>query len=173
MPESIFPVLATYISPEPLRRRWREGSLSTEWAAAYPEVFDKDDLRIANTQAHLGYHYFEWLAAILLFHTQGFLSLVEKYAFRSHARKRRVIERICDPLSVEFILGMGRESKVQCPDLLIFKPDGSDWSFCEVKGPSDRLRQEQVTLFAEITGATGKAVHVVEFREAPAVQGAG
>lgn len=159
-------VLATFISSDTLRQRWREGSLAPVWAAAYPELFDPDDLRIARRQAHLGYHFFEWLAAILLFHTQGLSSLVEQYTFPSHDRKRELIERMCDPKSVEFLLSRGKGSLVQCPDLLVYRPDLSDWFFCEVKGPRDRLQDKQVVLFRELKAVTGKEVFVVEFRDA-------
>ena len=158
--------MATFVSTDRLHQRWRDGILAPEWAAAYPSIFDHDDLRMAGTQAHLGYHYFKWLSAILLFHTRGLLSLVEKYTFRSHERKRRLIERLCDTSSVGFLLEGGRESLIQCPDLLVYSPDLSDWFFCEVKGPKDHVREEQVLLFHELERATGKKVFVVEIREA-------
>ncbi len=167
---SDIPILVTFTTSDRLHQRWRDRILAPEWAAAYPWLFDHDDLRIANTQAHLGYHYFEWLSAVLLFHTRGVLSLVEKYTFRSHARKRRVVESLCDARSVRFLLNRGRESLVQCPDLLVYKPDLSDWFFCEVKGPRDSLREEQLSLFDRVREATGKRVFVADFVEADRTQ---
>jgi len=38
-------------------------------------LFDEDDLRIAQNQAHLGYHFFEWLAAVLLYHMYGYFGV--------------------------------------------------------------------------------------------------
>ena len=54
---------------------------------------------------------------------------------------------------------------VQCPDLLVYHPDLSDWFFCEVKGPRDSLRPEQIELFREMEHTTGKDVYVVNFGE--------
>ena len=171
MPE--IPTLAKFFTSPQHQQRWREGLLAPEWASAYPAIFDHDDLRIAGTQAHLGYHYHEWLAAILLHHTKGLLSLVEKYTFRSHDRKRRVVERLCDASSTEFLLQRGKEALVQCPDLLVYRPDLSEWYFCEVKGPHDRLRPEQAALFDQVEQATGKKVFLVEFLEADKVRRVG
>ena len=163
-----FPVFANFFSSDKLHQRFRDGSLAPEWKAAYPMIFDHDDLRIATTQAQHGYHYFEWLSAILLFHTTGMLSLVEKYAFRSHERKRGIVERLCDADTAQFLFRNGIEAHVQCPDLLVYRPDLSDWFFCEVKGPDDRIRDNQLAWFPELERVTGKKVYLVQISEVEA-----
>jgi hypothetical protein len=155
----------TFFTSSKLHQRWREGQLAAEWAAAYPAIFDGDDLRIARNQAHLGYHYHEWLSAILLYHTQGLLSLVGKYTFRSHEVKRRLVERLCDAQTTQFLFGRGKESLVQCPDLLVYQPNLTDWFFCEVKGPRDHLRPKQQELFNQVEQVTGKKVYIVKLHE--------
>jgi hypothetical protein len=62
------------------RERFKSGELWQRWSEKYPYLFDADDVRIACTQAHLGYHFYEWLAAILVYHTTGYLSLIEALA---------------------------------------------------------------------------------------------
>jgi hypothetical protein len=46
----------------------------------------------------------------------------------------------------------------------MYAEDLSDWFFCEVKGPSDRLRDEQVRKFARLAEMTSKPVRLIEFR---------
>jgi hypothetical protein len=76
------------------RSRFQSGVLAREWARRYPELFDADDLRLAGSQSHMGKHFFEWLAAILLYETTGYLSLVEKYEFARHKRKQAILGQL-------------------------------------------------------------------------------
>lgn len=161
------PVFTQFFSPKNLRQKFRDGSLAPEWAVAYPMIFDHDDLRIAKTQAKHGYHYFEWLSAILLFHTTGMFSLVEKYTFRSHQRKRSIVERLCGDDTAQF-LSKAAEARSQCPDLLVYRPDLSDWFFCEVKGPKDRIQKNQIAWFTELEAISGKKVFLIKLSEVEA-----
>ncbi len=36
------------------------------------------------------YHFWEWLAAIVLYHATGYRALVEKYAYANHPRKQEM-----------------------------------------------------------------------------------
>jgi hypothetical protein len=126
--------------------------------------FDEYDLRIAKNQAELGYHYFEWLAAVLLYHTYGYLSLVEQYQFKNHKRKHAILKRLVEPRVIEFIQEHPAYGNIQCPDLLVYKPDESDWFFCEVKSPNDTLREKQVSFFRSLSRVSRKPVRLVEFR---------
>src|SRR4051794_26997233 len=58
------------------RARWLSGHLAQEWRIRFPNLFDDDDLRLANSQPAV--HFYEWLEAVVLHHTTGYLSLVEK-----------------------------------------------------------------------------------------------
>ena len=77
------------------RARFRTGDLPREWAKHYRDLFDEDDLRLAISQPD--YHFFEWLGAVILFNSTGYLSLVEKYEFGKHARKSKIIRQIVPP----------------------------------------------------------------------------
>ena len=53
---------------------------------------------------------------------------------------------------------------IQGPDLLMYAPDMSDWFFCEVKGPGDRLRSQQMSKFEALTTASGKPVRLLHLK---------
>ena len=141
------------------RTRFRSGELAREWLRRYPELFDRDDLRLALRQPR--YHFFEWLGAVVLFNTTGYRSLVEKYEFGEHSRKVSIIQGMVPP----DVLAVMHKPGVQCPDLFVYRPDGSDWFFCEVKGKRDRLRAEQRQYFESLSEISGRAVRLLEFRE--------
>lgn len=144
------------------RDRFVTGSLWRDWSCRYPELFDADDVRLASSQAHLGYHFCEWLSAIILYETTGYLSLVEKYEFARHKRKRAIVEQLLES-RVSSLLARG--PRAQCPDLLVFSPDLSDWWFCEVKGPKDHIRPPQAAFFRKLAAASGRAVGLLSLSE--------
>ena len=151
------------IDPRQLAR-WASGQLPREWHSRYPFLFDADDLRVADKQKTV--HFFEWLAAVILHHTTGFHALVEKYEFvKSHARKKRVIEQLLAPELLEPVCD-GRKG-AQCPDLLMFAPDLTDWFFCEVKGPTDRVRPTQQRVFDALAASSGKPIRLLRFSFLP------
>ncbi|MFC4452796.1 hypothetical protein [Deinococcus sonorensis] len=158
------------------RDLFRAGTLAPTWAAQYPELFDADDLRLTRTQAHN--HYFEWLAAIVLYHSTGYLSLIEKYepfgkprAGRPHQRKFQVVEQLFGDGS-EMLALMKRQDHptyggTQAPDLLVYAPDLSDWFFCEVKGDKDTLKPAQRLYFADLAQVGGRPVRHLHFHLLP------
>jgi hypothetical protein len=151
------------------RARWQSGQLAQEWRTRFPDLFDDDDLRIAASQP--GVHFYEWLGAIVLHHTTGYLSLVEKYEFAAHARKQQIVDQLLPP-SVRDVLRDRSQGRAQAPDLLMYAEDLSDWFFCEVKGPRDRLRDEQVRKFGLLADLTARPVRLLEFnldRASPAI----
>lgn len=124
--------------PTGLREYWLQSSqLARIWRMSYPQLFDDDDLRLATTQSH--YHFVEWFAAIHLFSTSNLYSLMSKYAFRKHPRKRRVALTLMDQRKLDFL----RNLQGQPPDLLVYRPTTSEFWFVEVKGPHDRARAAQ------------------------------
>jgi hypothetical protein len=143
------------------RARWQSGHLAREWRGRFPDLFDDDDLRLANSQPSS--HFFEWLGAIVLHHTTGYLSLVEKYEFSTHPRKQGIVAQLLPPALLDVLRGRNH-GRAQAPDLLMYAQDLSDWFFCEVKGPRDRLRDEQVRKFGLIADMTRKSVRLLEFR---------
>jgi len=141
------------------QRQFRSGVLAEQWARQYPLIFDDDDLRLAKSQPQ--YHFFEWLGAVVLHTTTGYLSLVEKYEFSNHARKVTLLRQMLPQPVLQLVTARG----AQCPDLFVYSPDQSDWFFCEVKGPIDRVRKEQEDYFAELAMVSGKPVALLGFEE--------
>lgn len=155
---------ATFITNEAHHDLFRNGNLVEEWSCMYPMLFDSDDVRIAHNQRHLGFHYHEWLAAILLYHTTGLLSLIEAYAYKIHTRKRQILETLVNDDAFDLITSAGISSVTQCPDLLVYHPVTKDWFFCEVKGPNDHLRESQLDFFKKLEDVTGKEIKVIYFQ---------
>jgi hypothetical protein len=156
------------------RERFRTGKLWEHWAEAYPKVFDADDIRIARTQAGPpnNLHFFEWLAAVLIYQSFGYLSLLQQYEFKEHRRKQAVLRELLAPEVFALVTHHKHPKRlpfgdVQCPDLLVYAPDRSDWFFCEVKGPRDRLREVQAAFFHALSDTSGKDIRLVRFRLAP------
>jgi hypothetical protein len=154
-------------------RQWERfvsGELWEQWAKDYPDIFDERDVEIARSQAgpRMRNHFHEWLAAVLIFHTYGYWSLIEQYEFKPHVRKRAIVERILPP-DVFMLVTNHRKNfgGVQCPDLFAYAPDNSDWFFCEVKSPRDRLHDSQARFFEELARVSGKEIRVVHFRTTP------
>ena len=147
------------------RQRFCTGFLWREWAERYPQLFDADDCRIARTQAQHGLHFFEWLAAIRIYEATGYLSLIEKYEFKKHSRKQRIVKSLLPQSVLKVLSHRNRQGRVQSPDLLVYTADLSDWYFCEVKGPSDLLRKKQLDFFEKLTTVSQKPVALLEFRK--------
>lgn len=146
--------------------RFVAGELWERWAKDYPDIFDPQDIKIARRQAgpRMRYHFHEWLAAVLIFHAYGYLSLIEQYEFKAHKRKQAVAKCLLPPEVFTLVTDHKRcFSGVQCPDLLCYSRDCSDWFFCEVKGPRDRLRESQLRFFGELKRVSGKEIRVVRF----------
>jgi len=161
MPE--FNTYATFRTTDTHRDYFKMGNLVENWSRMYPFIFDAHDTQIALNQRRLGYHYYEWLTAILFYHTKGFLSLIEAYAYKSHERKREVLETLVTGETLDFIASRGISNVTQCPDLLVYTPNRSEWFFCEVKGPKDKLQKKQINFFRELEQKTGKRIKIVNF----------
>jgi hypothetical protein len=147
------------------QERWLSGRLASEWKRRFPELFDEDDLRLAQgPQGPKGYHFVEWLAAIVLHHTTGYLSLVSKYEFRNHPAKQRIVAQLLAPEVRAALRDRVEHGSAQPPDLLMYAPDLSDWFFCEVKGPGDALRPQQVRKFDALATMTGRPVRLLRLR---------
>ncbi len=153
-------LLATFEIDATLRDRFRLGELSREWQTKYPDIFDDDDLRLALSQPNN--HFYEWAAAIHLCEKQGYLSLLEKYQFKNHKRKLSILKKLeFDDLQKALEYQRLKKS-MQAPDLLVYKPDFSDWFFCEVKGGADRLREVQKSHFEILSALSGKPIYLIK-----------
>jgi hypothetical protein len=146
------------------RESFRRGELAQRWATDFPAVFDADDLRLAASQPRA--HYFEWLAAIRVFEENGYLSLIEKYQFKRHARKYTIFTSLV-PQSVVRLFSSRYLGADQAPDLLCYASDMQDWFFCEVKGGHDRARATQSRDFTILEKMSGRPVRLIHFRSKP------
>ena len=143
--------------------RFKSGQLAEEWYEKNPDLFDTDDIRVARTQAKFGLHFYEWLSALVIYQSTGWLSLIESYEFRIQTRKQEIIKKLLPRKVLDVIhLPYGNEKQAQCPDLLCFKPDLSDWYFCEVKGPTDEMRDVQLQYFKMLEDSSKKPIYVIE-----------
>lgn len=156
--------LGTYPTSPAARRDFASGELRDYWAARYPVLFDKKDLALAHNQPKN--HFFEWLAAIVIFESTGWLSLVEKYQFpKKHPHKYAIFAELV-PETVRHLLVQSRFlGDRQGPDLFVYSPDQTDWYFCEVKGGSDRVRDSQSAVFAILERLSGRAVRLITFTD--------
>ncbi len=143
-----------------------DSPLIPRWAEKYPFLFDELDVRTAKNQAPVskgGFHFFEWLAAILFFEATGKYSLVEGYQGAKHERKQEILRRLLTDTQRSLVLNTDRTFKAQAPDLLVYDPGCLSYFFCEVKGPRDRMRPKAGEFFRAIGEACGKPVVIAHF----------
>lgn len=143
-----------------------DSSLISRWATEYDFLFDEMDLSTARNQAPIrkgGYHFYEWLAAILIYQATGMLSLVEGYQGMKHTRKQSVLRELLTDEQRNLILNTDKAFKAQAPDLLVYAPDYSSFFFCEVKGPRDKLRPNAESFCRAIESACGKPIVIARF----------
>lgn len=143
-----------------VREAFQFQKLYKKWYQRYPELFDELDLQNAKSQAEGGSHFHEWLGAILLFQITGWHSLQQKYQFEKHSRKRSILEKLEANSLIKFFNNQKSNNfgSLQAPDLLVYSPDYSEWFMCEVKGPNDKLREEQIEYFEALKKATGATI---------------
>jgi hypothetical protein len=110
-------VNTTLYCPSSLRESW-PAPLAQRWQSDYPQLFDDHDLRLAVRQPKN--HFYEWFTAIHLFHRDGALSVVEKYDFKPHARKRDIAARVLGAQRLDALRSACAECHVQMPDLLVY-----------------------------------------------------
>ena len=146
-----------------LRQRWPR-PLADEWALAYPEIFDADDLRQTVLQPRG--HFYEWFVAIHLFESHGALSLIEKYGYRAHPRKVEFLDTFLSAEHCAFIRNFRAAFGVQPPDLFVYIPGTDRFWFAEVKGGRDRLRPLQRDSHVALAETLG--THVQMFYVRPA-----
>lgn len=143
--------------------RWKSGELALQWAKDFSHLFDNDDLRLALNQGKRGYHFYEWLGAIQLHHSTGFHALVGKYEFRNHSRKSEILANILDDKAITILRDRKQWGNAQAPDLLMYAPDFSDYFFCEIKGPGDRLSKSQAEKFGNLETLIEREIYILKF----------
>ena len=145
-----------------MRDRWPR-PLAAEWQATHPDLFDADDLRLTHTQPEK--HFYEWLAAIHLFHRDGALSLIEKYGYANHAHKVEQLDKILGTDGAAFVRSLRSRHNVQPPDLFVYVPGTSRLWFAEVKGPRDSVMPKQADSHSLLADHLGARVELISIRE--------
>lgn len=166
-----FEVCATYSYHEETKRNFRTSELWRVWADRFPMLFDAVDREVVCSQADIskgGAHFHEWLAAIRLYESTGWLSLVEQYQYSKNAKarhwtKRPIIERLSDPKLLTAIYDYDVDG-TQCPDLLAYRADFTDWAFIDAKGPGDKVRPNQVRRWSWMSQITGKPISQIRLK---------
>jgi len=138
--------------PSPLAQRWK---------AEYPQLFDRDDVRLARNQPTN--HFVEWFAAIHLFQRDGVLSLVEKYVFRTHPKKQQLLSDLLRPEDIDALRDISRSTGAQLPDLMLHEA-GRLVGFAEVKGPRDRLSTKQKQTHQALKRHFGVATEILNVK---------
>jgi hypothetical protein len=162
--------IGTFPTTQAQRELFRSGILMKEWAEKYPDIFDAEDANIDANQPD--YHFYEWLAAVLLWESLGYLSLVEKYQFKRHKRQQDILRQYLPTPVFELVTNHTQEyGGVQAPDLFVYSPKSADWFFCEVKGPRDRIRAAQSIFFGAICRQAQRPIYMMKFTELRIVTG--
>ena len=159
----------TFFYSKRQRDRFKRRELLKEWYEQYPQIFDEDDFRISVKQPNR--HFFEWLSAVLIFQSTGYLSLIEKYQFKIQMRKYGILKDLAASGQISadvYDLIINRKQygfgNIQCPDLFVYLPDGSDWYFCEAKG-AEITTPSQMKYFEKLSKVSGKNIQLMKFRE--------
>ena len=162
----MFKEIGVFQFHETQRNRFKDGSLWRRWASQYPDIFDERDCATAETQGPDGYHFYEWLAAVILYQSFGFLSLIEKYEELSHSRKYDIFTSMVPQVVLDAVFDYETFGQTQAPDLFVYAPDRSEWFLCEVKGKADRLKPVQKAYFGHLAEVSGQPISMIKFRQA-------
>jgi hypothetical protein len=156
--------------PKYLRKQFAQdtrGQLET-WRREYPFFFDVRDGSLAGDYQgrSLSPHFLEWYAAIKMYETLGYYSLNQKYECPSHAAKQGMLRKLVPEEAFRFIVNPHPiYGEGNCPELLLYKPDLSDWCFCTVTGPKDTLQFKKARYWQELIMVTGKKIMQVSLKE--------
>lgn len=156
--------------PKHLRKQFQHdpsGQIET-WQRDYPFLFDVRDASLANDYngRALSPHFLEWFAAITLYEKLGYYSLNRSYETVGHAAKQGLLRKLVSEEAFRFITkphpvyGAGL-----CPELLLYRPDFSDWFFCTVKGAKGGPTPEQARFWRELLTITGRKIMQVTVKE--------
>jgi hypothetical protein len=147
--------------PRSLRARWPD-PLAGEWLERYPQIFDLDDYRCTRRQAHK--HFWEWYAAVHIFEREGACSLVEKYDCANHPVKADRLAGVLSASQIAFVKSIYYDYHTQVPDLFCYVPSSGRFWFAEAKGPTDRLRPNQLAGHEALKREFGVAVEILRFK---------
>jgi hypothetical protein len=150
----------SFIYRESDRENFSCGELRLLWKRKYPFIFSDQDFQIAINQPR--YHFFEWLGAVMIFETTGFLSFIEQYRFKNHKDEFKTVKSFVPKDLFELLIKPEIvDVQVQPPDLFCYLPESSCYFFCEVKGKNDRLSDNQKKYFSKIEELSGRHIYLL------------
>jgi hypothetical protein len=162
----MFHELGSFVITKGQRERYKAGDLWHEWLTKYPQLFDGKDQQFFQNQGVFGYGFVEALTMIFLLEGTGYYSIFGSYGLQTQPQKNSLVKSLVSEKAWEYLLYKGKPHPMP-PDIFAYAPDKSDYFFCEVKGPGDRLRDTQISYFQKLEKLTGKMVYTVKYRFPP------
>jgi hypothetical protein len=162
----MFNDLGSFIITKQQRELYKAGVLWNEWLRRYPELFDEKDQQFFRNQAVFGYGFVEALTIIFISNATGYIPIFGGFGQKTQPRKNAVIKELVSAQTWEIIMST-RHYHSQPPDLFAYAPDKTNYFFCEVKGPGDRLRETQLKYFQLLQEISGKPVYTIRYKFAP------
>jgi len=162
----MFVELGSFIITKQQRELYKAGVIWNEWLRKYPELFDEKDQQFFRNQAVYGYGFVEALAIIFLYNSTGYIPMFGSYGLGTHPTKNALVRQLLSEEAWNLVTYKGG-SQPMPPDIFAYAPDKSDYLFCEVKGPGDRLRETQIEYFQVLQQISGKPVYTIKYRFAP------
>ena len=142
------------------REQFRSGVLVRQWAEQYPFLFGPEEVAAAlSSSGKRSGSFFEWVSAVRLYEAQGYYSLVRDYASSLQSGKKGVVSELCGKVATGFMAAA--PAKMQFPALLVYRPDLSEWFFCDVKGPGDIVRKSEGIFFPRLAEETGVGIFLI------------
>jgi hypothetical protein len=101
-----------------------------------------------------------------MYETLGYYSINKNYECPDHAAKQGLLRRLVSEETFRFLVNPHPVyGEGLCPELLLYKPDQSDWCFCTVQGPKGSLQYEQARYWQELIAVSGKKIMQVCLKE--------
>lgn len=162
----VFNDLGTFIITKRQKELYKAGTIWNEWLEQYPVLFDEKDRQLFRNQARFGYGFVEFLSIIFLYNATGYIPIFGSYGWSTQKHKNTLIQELVSKENWDLIMSQ-KKHRSQPPDLFAYSPDKTNYFFCEVKGPGDRLRDTQVQYFNLLQEISGKPVYTIKYKIAP------
>ena len=162
----MFNDLGSFIITKKQRELYKAGVVWKKWLKDYPDLFDKKDKQLFENQAVFGFGFVEFLSVIFIHNATGYIPLLGSYGWKTQADKNALVREMVSNETWDLIMNQ-KSHHSQPPDLFVYSPDKSNYFFCEVKGPGDRLRETQMQYFMLLQEVSGKPVYTIKYKLAP------
>ena len=162
----VFNDLGSFIITKRQQELYKAGTVWNDWLIQYPELFDEKDRQLFRNQAHFGYGFVESLSIIFLHNATGYIPIFGSYGWGTQEYKNNLVKELVSEETWGLIMSQ-KKHRSQPPDLFAYAPDKTNYFFCEVKGPGDRLRETQIQYFQLLQEVSGKPVYTIKYKYAP------